>query len=55
MWTHRTALIQTAMVIWKQTVTMMRRKMARRKMRRRWRIRMRMMAKTLGLLARERW
>jgi hypothetical protein len=39
-------------------VTMMRRKMLRRKMKRRKmrrRIRMRMMAKNLGRLARERW
>jgi hypothetical protein len=54
MWTHRTALIETAMWICKGMVTMKRRKMKRRKMRRRrqWmrmrrRIRMRMMAKNL--------
>jgi hypothetical protein len=45
------------MWIWKGMVTMRRkmkrRKMKRRKMRRR--IRMRMMAKNLGRLARERW
>jgi hypothetical protein len=46
------------MWIWKGMVTMMRRKMKRRKMKRRKmrrRIRMRMMAKNLGRLARERW
>jgi hypothetical protein len=67
MWTLQTALIWTAMWIWKGMVTMMRRKMQRRnmkrrKMRRRWRmrmrmrrrIRMRMMAKIIGRLARVR-
>jgi hypothetical protein len=52
MWTRRTVLIETAMWIWKRTVTFKWRKMNRRKMRRR---RMRMMAKNLGRLARERW
>jgi len=61
MWTHRTALIETAMWIWKGPVTMKRRKMKRRKTRRRrrWmrmkrRIRMRMMAKNFRQLPRER-
>jgi hypothetical protein len=61
MWTHRTALTSMAMWIWKGTVKMG--KMKRRKMRgrRRWWMRMRMrrrmriMAKNLGRLARERW
>jgi hypothetical protein len=48
-------LIKMAMRIWTGTVMMMRRKMKRRMMRRRSRIRMRMMAKNLGRLARERW
>jgi hypothetical protein len=66
---HRTAMIYTAMWIWNETVTiktkLMKRRMMRRK-KRRWmrifrkirmrrRIRMRMMAKNLGQLARERW
>jgi hypothetical protein len=60
MWTHRMALISTAMWIWPGMVKMRqmkRRKMRRRKMkrRRRWWMRMRMMAKNLGQLARERW
>jgi hypothetical protein len=52
MWMRRTALIYTAMWIWKGTVKMKWRKMNRRKMRRR---RRRIMAKNLGRLARERW
>jgi hypothetical protein len=62
MGTHRMVLIWMAMWIGNGTVTMNRRNMNRRKMRRwrRWirmwrRIRMRMMAKNLGRLARERW
>jgi hypothetical protein len=65
-WTHRTALILTAMWIPKGTVEIRklnRRKMRRRKMRRRrrwWmrmrrRKRMRIMAKNLARLAKERW
>jgi hypothetical protein len=52
-WTHWTALILTAMSIWIGTVTMNRRKIRRRKMRTR-RMWMRMMARNIGQLARER-
>jgi hypothetical protein len=47
MWTRRTVLIETVMWRWKGTVTFKWRKMRRR--------RMRMMAKNLGRVARERW
>jgi len=69
-WTHGAALIETAVWIWKGTVTMKRRKMMRskmksrkmkrrrmrrRRMRMRSRLRMRMMANNLRRLARGRW
>jgi hypothetical protein len=65
-WMHRTALIEMAMWTWDGTVKMRemkRGKMRRRKMRwrRRWwmrlrrRMRMRIIAKNVGQLARERW
>jgi hypothetical protein len=53
---HVTALIEMAMCIWKRMMTLIRRKMNRKMMQRskmRRRIWMRMMAKTLGRLARE--